>query len=78
MNIEYERANNSDLKDIIHLLLEDDLGAKREDLSPLSFLAYEKAFAKIDEDKNQFLLAAKVENEIVARQRELVEIWILM
>ena len=53
--VEFRRAEHADLQAIVTLLAEDDLGASREDVSLPIAEAYEKAFAAIDADPNQFL-----------------------
>lgn len=63
--IEYKKAEIADLKEIVKLLIEDNLGQNREVLGEKEFEIYKKAFAKIDEDKNQYLLVMKNENVII-------------
>lgn len=63
--LKFEKAKKENLLDIVNLLIEDDLGATRESLSKDSLQKYAAAFLRIDEDKNQFLMAVKKENEIV-------------
>lgn len=53
--VEFRRAEHGDLQAIVTLLAEDDLGASREDTSLPIADPYEKAFAAIDADPNQFL-----------------------
>ena len=58
-NLKFERAKKENLLDVINLLIEDDLGSTRESLSDASLQKYADAFARIDQDKNQFLLLVK-------------------
>jgi len=60
------KAKESDLKFIIELLLEDDLGKTRESLQDNDFAKYKLAFNAIENDKNQYLMIGKIANEIVA------------
>jgi ribosomal protein S18 acetylase RimI-like enzyme len=53
--VEFRRAKHTDLQAIIALLAEDELGASREDTSLPVPEAYQKAFAAIDADPNQYL-----------------------
>ena len=63
--LKFEKAKKENLLDIVNLLIEDDLGSTRESLSDASLQKYKDAFARIDEDKNQFLFLVKKENDIV-------------
>ena len=62
----YRQAKISDLKSIIELLVEDDLGKTRESLSSKAFDDYKAAFEKITQDKNQHLMVGENADEIVA------------
>ncbi len=62
----FQRAKISDLSAIVELLTQDDLGKSRESLDKNNLSAYEKAFAKISSDKNQYLMIGKIDDEIVA------------
>ncbi|TIX90281.1 GNAT family N-acetyltransferase [Rhizobium sp. P44RR-XXIV] len=53
--VEFRRAEHADLEAIVTLLAQDDLGAGREDASLPIAEPYERAFAAIDADPNQFL-----------------------
>lgn len=65
LDIVFRKAKVEDLNDIIGLLADDRLGAKREDNSvpPKDF--YTKAFDAITEDKNQFLVVVEREGRVV-------------
>jgi len=62
-NITFRKALEADLKDIVHLLADDEFGQEREvesDLAP-----YQKSFSLIDRDSNQFLMLACIEDKII-------------
>lgn len=63
--LEFRKAVRGDLRAIVTLLAEDDLGAGREDLSDPVAETYEKAFAAINEDPNQFLAVVELDGVIV-------------
>lgn len=59
----FRKALAADLKDIVRLLADDELGWEREvesDLTP-----YAKTFCLIDQDENQMLMVACIEDEII-------------
>lgn len=61
--IVFRKALAADLKDIVRLLADDELGWEREveyDLTP-----YVKTFCLIDQDENQMLMVACIEVEII-------------
>lgn len=66
MKIEYKKAELKDLKEIIALLFDDDLGKNREFLNDEKFQNYKKAFLEIEQDKKQFLLIGKINDEIIS------------
>ena len=47
-----EKAKLKNLKDLIYLLFDDDLGKDRENISEISFNNYKKSFLKILNDPN--------------------------
>lgn len=61
--ITYCRAELDDLQDIVQLLLDDDLGSKRESLSNLE--SYSKTFDLIDRDSNQILVVMRIGSKII-------------
>ncbi len=61
----FRRAVIADLRTIIHLLHDDDLGHGRESKNEEHYPLYEEAFRKISEDLNQYLLVAESDDEIV-------------
>ncbi len=62
----YRKANINDLKTIIALLIEDNLGQAREELGNELDSRYLDAFSKIDIDPNQYLMVVENGTEIVA------------
>jgi GNAT superfamily N-acetyltransferase len=62
----YRKATLADLKTIIALLIEDDLGQAREELNNELDSRYLDAFSKIDADPNQYLMVVENSREIVA------------
>lgn len=61
--LSYRRATRVDLPALIALLADDILGASRE--LPQADERYQKVFAEIDADPNQFLCVVEDEQEIV-------------
>jgi hypothetical protein len=57
--IHYRKANLSDLKRVVELLQEDELGATREQSGVQLDPRYEQAFQLIDQDSNQSLTPPK-------------------
>ncbi|WP_341756665.1 MULTISPECIES: GNAT family N-acetyltransferase [unclassified Candidatus Tisiphia] len=64
-NLTHRKATIADLTAIITLLLEDDLGQTREQLSERLDQAYIDAFHSIDNDPNQYLMIMEMDKEIV-------------
>ena len=65
MNLSYRKAVTSDLKSIIELLLEDELGRAREKLGSGIDPSYLEAFKLIDADPNQFLMVVLLDEQVV-------------
>lgn len=61
----FRRAKQRDLKDIIYLLMDDELGRQREKLSETIPANYLDAFIRIDSDPNQFLMVVESKDLIV-------------
>ncbi len=59
----HRKAELKDLKKIIELYLEDDLGQNREILEENIDPGYLKAFEKINQDPNQYLMVVETESE---------------
>jgi ribosomal protein S18 acetylase RimI-like enzyme len=65
MNLIQRKAKIDDLKDIVSLLVQDELGENREQqLDELDQL-YIDAFRKINTDPNQYLMVVELEDKIV-------------
>lgn len=64
-NLSHRKANLHDLRAIITLLLEDELGQTREQLNATIEQSYIDAFHQIDKDTNQYLMIVCSENVIV-------------
>ena len=65
-NFIFRKATLNDLLPIISLLIADELGKNREELSEVLDKRYIDAFALIDSDPNQFLMVAEEDGEIIA------------
>lgn len=63
--LKFRKAVAADLRAIVTLLAEDELGAGREDHSDAVAETYAKAFAAIDEDASQFLAVVELDGVIV-------------
>jgi len=61
----YRKAKIEDVKAIIALLVEDELGSSRENAAEKIDPKYIEAFHKIDSDPNQFLMVVNLDDEIV-------------
>jgi N-acetylglutamate synthase-like GNAT family acetyltransferase len=61
----YRKATEHDIKDIVSLLIEDELGKAREVLENEVNHAYLKAFAIVEKDPNQYLMVVEKEQEII-------------
>jgi len=66
LKLEYRRARIDDLSAIINLLVEDELGTKREKNSDKLDQRYIDAFALIDSDPNQYLMVVEENNQVIA------------
>jgi GNAT superfamily N-acetyltransferase len=65
MNLKFREATREDLPEIVRMLADDFLGATRErDENPLPE-SYVKAFEEIEADKNNELIIAEIDGEIV-------------
>ncbi len=64
-NLNFIQAREEDLKCIVNLLIEDDLGKIREELNDSTYSLYLKAFHLIDKDQNQALMIVKNNSNIV-------------
>lgn len=64
-NLTHHKATLQDLRAIIELLLEDELGQTRENISPDLDQQYINAFNQITADPNQYLMIVKNKNEVL-------------
>ena len=60
-----EKAKLKNLKDLIYLLFDDDLGKDRENISEISFNNYKKSFLKILNDPNNEIFVMILSNQII-------------
>lgn len=65
MNIKFRQATREDLPEIVRMLADDFLGAQRERYENPLPESYVKAFEEIDADKNNELIVAEIDSEIV-------------
>jgi len=61
----FRKAKQDDLRDIISLLADDELGRKREESAEGIASTYQKAFDQIDADPNQFLMVVEESGVII-------------
>ena len=60
-----EKAKLKNLKDLINLLFDDDLGKDRENISETSFKNYKKSFIKILNDPNNEIFIQILNDQII-------------
>lgn len=65
-NITHRKATINDLDEIIHLLMEDELGKTREHINAGLDQQYIDAFHRINSDPNQYLMVVELGREIIA------------
>ena len=65
MKLVFCEAQKADLPHLVEMLADDDLGCTREDISLPLNSRYKSAFDHITEDKNNQLIIAKMDGEIV-------------
>lgn len=65
MPLTFRQAKSEDLKAIVWLLGQDELGESREILAPAVDERYLTAFHEINQDGNQYLMVTELKNEIV-------------
>lgn len=65
-NLIFRKATKNDLPDIVHMLLDDTLGAMRENHDATLPESYVNAFEKIQADPNQELTVVELDGELVA------------
>jgi ribosomal protein S18 acetylase RimI-like enzyme len=65
MNLKFRQAVHEDLPEIVRMLVDDFLGAKRERYENPLPESYVKAFEEIDADKNNELIIAELDGVVV-------------
>ena len=60
-----KKAKLKNLKDLIYLLFEDDIGKERENLSDKSMNKYKKSFTKILKDSNNEICIMTLNDQII-------------
>jgi Sortase and related acyltransferases len=65
MNLVFRQATREDLPEIVRMLADDFLGARRERFENPLPENYRKAFKEIEADKNNELIVAEFEGEVV-------------
>ncbi len=65
MNLKFRQANREDLAEIVRMLADDFLGTTRERFANPLPESYTKAFEEIDADKNNELIVAEKDGEII-------------
>ncbi len=65
MNINFRKANRTDIPHIVRLLAEDTIGITREKYADPIPAFYYEAFDTINVDKNNYLIVAELDNEII-------------
>jgi len=65
MSLKFRQANREDLPEIVRMLADDFLGATRERYENPLPESYTKAFEEIEQDKNNELIVAEKDGEIV-------------
>lgn len=65
MSLSFRQASIEDLRAIIQLLNDDDLGKTRESANAQIDESYIQAFKKISEDSNQYLMVAVQDSHII-------------
>lgn len=65
LDLRYRKATQDDLKAIITLLTDDDLGKTRESTKNDSMERYINAFKQINGDENHYLMVVEHKNEVI-------------
>lgn len=65
MNLSHRKAKKSDLPKLIELLIDDELGSKREGDFKEHKKSYEETFDLIDKDPNQYLMVVEKGKNII-------------
>ena len=65
-DLQVRKATSEDIATIIALLIEDELGASRQEQSPKAMIKYHQAFQLIDCDPNQYLMVVENNDMVIA------------
>ena len=65
MDLEFRKATEDDVSNLVILLADDDLGAKREDISTPLNQSYIDSFHSIEKDPNNELTVVECSGELV-------------
>ena len=65
MNLEFRKATETDVSNLVNLLADDDLGSQREDISMPPNQSYIDAFHGIERDPNNELTVVESNGELV-------------
>jgi GNAT superfamily N-acetyltransferase len=65
MNLSHKKASKSDLPRLVELLIDDELGSKRDGDFEKNKKSYEDMFDLIDKDPNQYLMVILQEDKII-------------
>jgi ribosomal protein S18 acetylase RimI-like enzyme len=65
VNLTHRKAKKGDLKDILEMIFDDDLGKEGEDMDRLKNPRYLEAFEQINKDPNQYFMVVERDDEIV-------------
>lgn len=65
MNLNFRKARESDISNLVNLLADDDLGATREDISIPINQGYIEAFHSIEKDSNNELTVVECNDDLV-------------
>jgi GNAT superfamily N-acetyltransferase len=65
MNLNFRQATERDISNLVFLLADDDLGAKREDISMPLNQSYIDAFQSIGQDPNNELTVVECDGDLV-------------
>jgi ribosomal protein S18 acetylase RimI-like enzyme len=65
MNLKFRQATQADLPEIVRMLADDFLGAKRERYENPLPESYVKAFEEIEADKNNELIVAELDGAVI-------------
>ena len=65
MDLSFRKATSSDIKHIVEMLADDELGSQREDFQLPIPVSYLNAFQAINQDPNQELIVVECDGQII-------------